>query len=285
LSALGILASSVGVHAEELLVRYLTFVRRRFHQDPGATQLRSEDIRAALELPQQDSKLLGKLIQVTMWCSNGSGFSADGSWYAGLPRDVDDIPEDPRPYIQSHLFAIYEPGAPVFLAERYHQMSNRVEAMSELWFVADAALRTQLELDWNEAKATRNAKAWKCCVIMCGGILEGLLLDRLKGDPAKAVSARAAISKKANPDIETWTLAEMIDVASHLKILQKGAGHVGHALREYRNLVHPAKQVKEKITVTEAEASLSFSGVQVCIADFARQAVAQSKVSGGTPTP
>ena len=59
-----------------------------------------------------------------------------------------------------------------------------------------------------------------------------------------------------------------MEVAKDIGLLNKSVGHLGHGLREFRNLVHPGKQVREKVSLTEEEAEISYRVVQVYLREF-----------------
>src|SRR5206468_11750058 len=86
---------------------------------------------------------------------------------------------------------------------------------------------------------------------------------------AKANAARNApkFKGKVQP-IESgdWRLADLIDVASELQILPEERGRtVDQVLRDYRNFVHPKKEIRAQHACTEAEALLAKGALEgVC---------------------
>ena len=55
----------------------------------------------------------------------------------------------------------------------------------EFWFVGNPGLARQLTTDWIEAQDVYQVRAWRSCAVLCGGILEALLLHALfcRGHP------------------------------------------------------------------------------------------------------
>ncbi len=137
-------------------------------------------------------------------------------------------------------------------------------------FMNNDILKRIVTSDWNEVKTCFQGKAWKYIIIGCGSVLEGILLDCLLKDTGAAIDAR----KKANPDrkpgtdLLSWDLIDLVDAAKQLKIIGEASSLLGHALRLHRNLVHPGRQVKEIINVSEEEAQISFTTVEKCIKDL-----------------
>lgn len=85
-------------------------------------------------------------------------------------------------------------------------------------------------------------------VILCGGILETVLLG-------VAMQNRDYFEKKGNAPkdkkgevrpVEDWKLANLIDVAYDLKILGEDVKQFSHSLRNFRNYIHPYKQIQSR---------------------------------------
>ncbi len=134
-------------------------------------------------------------------------------------------------------------------------------------FIKDADLRQIVERDYTEVKGkSYPARAWKSTVIMAGSIAEAMLFDVLFSDPARKASAFASpeAPKKGGciqPENE-WRLASLFAVAVDLGIVPKGRGAtLDEVLRDYRNFVHPKKEIKAAHPCGEAEAGLAISGL------------------------
>lgn len=91
-----------------------------------------------------------------------------------------------------------------------------------------------------------------------------MLLHTLKQFPQKANTAgNAPIFKqtgKVKP-FSDWNLTEMIDVAHSLSWINYDVKNFSHALREFRNLIHPNKQL-ELNTFPDADT------VKICLSVF-----------------
>ena len=133
-------------------------------------------------------------------------------------------------------------------------------------FIIDLQLRTIIERDYRELELILfPSEAWKSCVIMCGSILEAILYDQLTSSPD--IKARALASTKAprgkggivkDLDNDEWKLHHLINVAVDLNILPESRSNtVDQVLRDYRNFVHPAKEVRAQHPCSEAEGLLS----------------------------
>lgn len=75
-------------------------------------------------------------------------------------------------------------------------------------------------------------------------------------------------SKDSNKTINQWTLSQLLDVASRMGIIKKSTSHLSQALREFRNLIHPVKQLSECIKVSNEEATVVINTLRICIKDI-----------------
>jgi hypothetical protein len=140
----------------------------------------------------------------------------------------------------------------------------------EFTFIRDTALRRIVERDYSELtlKLFPN-ESWKSVVILAGSILEALLHDLLTRDATRISQAmgagRAPLRGRGYPpgkrNIQSdaredqWLLNDCIEVADELTLLPPGwkAG-VQAVLREFRNYVHPRKELKAQDPITQGEA-------------------------------
>ena len=140
----------------------------------------------------------------------------------------------------------------------------------EFAYIADATLREIVQRDYAELSVKLfPSGAWKSSVIMAGSILEAILFDRLADARwnANATSSAAAKDKQGKPiPIDKWRLETLIDIAVEIQMLSADSAETIHrVLRDYRNFVHPKKEVRAAHSCTEAEAMLSLGALNsVC---------------------
>lgn len=270
LKLLGVLLSDYGSEVEELLVRYFEYLRSEFQLNPEIEKIDSDAIKKGLQLTDGQTQLMGQLIYLGQFWGGDASFGEKRE--CDVPRDIDDLPDitDLRRYVQEKVIESYDPKAPVEPDDqlRYSLTKGSKKAVDNFDFIQDPLLRDQLARDWDEAQRVHQVKAWKSCVILCGGILEGMLLDILKRDEQQAKTAYQKKKLKSSPDLNSWDLVDLVDVAKELGLLSKGVGHLSHGLREFRNLVHPGRQIRERVSLTEEEAEIAFRVVQVCLREF-----------------
>ena len=246
---LGVLLCSQGIEAEQILARYLDYVRDRCRSDPALEWVGSQEVEAALGLTPARSRLLRQLIRLSHWWWGGSGFG-NQDWTVGVPVDVDDLPSgaDLPAYIREHVLAHLNPSAPGEAAQR---------PPGEFWFDSNPDLARQLTRDWLEAQDVYQAHAWRSCVVLCGGILEALLLDAL-------LSRGHAPPESVRPD-----LGEMADAARACGVLRAETLPMSQSLRRFQDLMRPGLPAHPRAEVAKDEAQAALNAVRVCIRQMA----------------
>ena len=135
----------------------------------------------------------------------------------------------------------------------------------EFKFVNDSDLRSIIERDYEEIQRAFIAGCWKSVIILCGGSIEAILTDLLLVNKTAALSAKSA--PKSN-DITRWDLSGLIDVAVELKLVSTGVQKLSHPLREYRNLVHPGNEIRNKLRFGTEEAKIAVEVVHILHRDL-----------------
>jgi len=282
LTLLGVLLTSDGQEIEDLLARYLSFLRKRFVEDPEFQLIESREVQTDLGLSDEQTSLLGEALYLgagTFW---GVGFGVgEKDWRVGPPPTIDDLPEisDLHWYVREQAITGFDPTVPIEARQRgsylYTKQVEQAKAeqvepsASEFWSVVDPVLRAQLEADWHEAQLVYEVKAWKACLVLCGGIVEGLLFDVCRRRESEARLEHEKLHRRSRR-LDRWGLDDLITVAQAMGVVEPSAFHLSHALREYRNLVHPAKQTAQGITVAEDEAAIAINIVRVLLRNLAR---------------
>lgn len=263
LTFLGALLTRRGEEVEILAVRYLGYMRDELRKRRSLSQLTAAEIADHLVLDPEQVDVLGRVIQLGNFI--GDHFRGGPAWEAGIPDNADELVDVPdlRQYVRdrameraAHLLARQAP-------EPSRQPSEK-QRRGDFWFVEDVALRKQLAADRQELYAVHGTRAWKSSVILAGGLIEGMLLDVLGRRTEEAKAAYARLWNRSAPALDRWGLAELVDVGSELGLLRKDTVRLSHALREFRDLVHPGRQLREGIHLTKDEADIAVSVVNIC---------------------
>jgi|SRR5208283_3317850 len=126
--------------------------------------------------------------------------------------------------------------------------------------ISDPAMKAILSKRWIECATCLSSGAPLAATVMIGGLLEGLLLARVNREPNKApiFTATAAPKDKLGKTLtlKDWTLQDYIGVAHELKWITVAAKDVGVVLRDYRNYIHPQKELSHGISLTPDDAAI-----------------------------
>jgi hypothetical protein len=126
--------------------------------------------------------------------------------------------------------------------------------------IKDSKMITILHGRWSECVICISAGAPLSAVIMMGGLLEGLLLARINShsDKTAIFTAKAAPKDRAGKTLaqKEWGLKNYLDVAHELGWITQSAKDVGSVLRDYRNYVHPEKQLSGNLILKDHDAIL-----------------------------
>jgi hypothetical protein len=122
-------------------------------------------------------------------------------------------------------------------------------------------MRDILTRRWHECAKCVNADAHLAAVVMMGGLLEALFVARANKMPDKSPLTSAASAPKDKTTGKTlnyqeWMLDSYIKVGCELKWITESAKDVADKLKEYRNFVHPAKELRYGITLGFNDSSM-----------------------------
>ncbi len=132
-------------------------------------------------------------------------------------------------------------------------------------FVSDLNLRTIIERDYNEIQRAYVSECWKSVIILCGGGIEAILTDLLISNKT---AAKATKSAPRTPDITRWDLSNLIDVAVELTLVSTSVEKLSHPIREYRNLVHPGNELRNKLRFSAEEAKIAIEVLNIVHRDL-----------------
>ena len=122
-----------------------------------------------------------------------------------------------------------------------------------------------------EVDRTLGAGAYLSSVVMCGSILEAVLLGNAQREPARFNKSKKA-PKTAAGEVKRfreWKLADLIDVASELGILKPDVHKFGHWLRDFRNYIHPNQQMQSGFLPDEHTAKMCVQVLRAALAGIA----------------
>ncbi len=122
-----------------------------------------------------------------------------------------------------------------------------------------------------EARKALKAGASLSVIFLCGSVLESVLLGAAQRDPQKF--NRSTVSPKdANGKVKPlyeWTLAQFIDAACDIQLLQLDVKKFSHGLRDFRNYIHPYQQMVSGFAPDEHTAKVCFQVLKAALASVA----------------
>lgn len=143
-------------------------------------------------------------------------------------------------------------------------------------FIANERLRHLLIMDFVEAQRAFAANGYKASSLLCGGIIEGMLFDRLQQpdivSQPKYTQAVSKFPKVGSGDIN-WdrvSLTQLIEAAGTLGLLASNALKLAPGARDFRDTVHPNAELRLQSRAGKEEAELLLSFVKLVYRDLAK---------------
>lgn len=110
-------------------------------------------------------------------------------------------------------------------------------------------------------------------IIMCGSVLEGILLGIASSNMRKfnesAISPKDKFTGKVLP-FQDWTLSHLIDVANNIGMLGLDVKKYSHSLRDFRNYIHPFQQLNSGFSPDMDTAKISWQVLKAAISDLSK---------------
>ncbi len=122
-------------------------------------------------------------------------------------------------------------------------------------------MRDILTRRWHECHRCVSAGAHLAAIVMMGGLLEALFVARANKMPDKSALINAASAPKdpktgKTINYQEWRLDSYIRVARELNWITHSAKDLADVLKEYRNYIHPEKELRHGIILTFNDSSM-----------------------------
>ena len=127
-------------------------------------------------------------------------------------------------------------------------------------FIQDEKLRIIIERDYQEAQRALMVKCWKSVIILSGSAFETVLLDLLLNHESEAKAAQARPNK---PDLRSWDLSDLIKVTVELELVPPMVETLADPVRQYRNLVHPGRELRTGLKPDRYEAESGLTVLKI----------------------
>ena len=130
----------------------------------------------------------------------------------------------------------------------------------------DSSVISVLNQRLDEINRCLSAKSSLAVIFLCGSVLEGILLSIAIKKPKEFNQSPASPKKDGKVlQFQEWTLNSFIDVAYSLGLLREDVKKFSHALREFRNYIHPYQQLLSKFNPDEHTAKICWQVLQAAI--------------------
>lgn len=127
--------------------------------------------------------------------------------------------------------------------------------------VPDPTMQAILSRRWRETQLCLDAEASLAATVMMGAMLEALLLSRVnhladRSHLFKTKSCPRDYKTKKPLPLQKWTLQHYIDVSHEMGWIRQAARDVGVVLRDYRNYIHPSKELSHGARIEKEDAEM-----------------------------
>lgn len=131
----------------------------------------------------------------------------------------------------------------------------------------ESAVSDVLEHRIGEIEKCYAGDAPLAAILLAGSTLEGILLGVASDHPEQFNSATSS-PKDKNGKVrvfQDWTLSSFIDVARELGLIQLDTHKFSHALRHFRNYIHPFEQMSSGFTPRQHTAKICLQVLKAAI--------------------
>jgi hypothetical protein len=124
----------------------------------------------------------------------------------------------------------------------------------------------------DEIRKCLTAQAPLAVIFLCGSTLEGILLGiasaRAKDFNQSSLSPKDKLGKVKQ--FQEWTLNDFINVARDLGLVGEDVKKFSHALRDFRNYIHPFQQMASKFDPDQHTARICWQVLQAAITQLSK---------------
>lgn len=107
-------------------------------------------------------------------------------------------------------------------------------------------------------------------IVMCGSVLEAVLLGAARESPKEFNQSKATPYRDGKPrPFHDWSLSQLIDVAYSIGLLKPDVHECSLWLRDFRNYIHPYQQMSSGFKPDEYTAKVCLQVLKAALADIA----------------
>ena len=137
----------------------------------------------------------------------------------------------------------------------------------------DFGLEKVLEHRMLEIDKCLGIGAYMSAIILCGSVLECLLLSYMLKNPKQFNTYNQSPKDKTGKvkPFQDWKLSEMIDVSGGIELLSQDTKKFSHELKNFRNYIHPMEQLANNFKPDDQTAKVAFQVLKMAILDLKKQ--------------
>lgn len=124
-----------------------------------------------------------------------------------------------------------------------------------------------------EIQNSIKSKSALSCIILCGSVLEGILLGIASSKPKEFNQCDISPKDRNTQQVlqfNNWTLSNFIDVSHKLGFLGLDVKKYSHSLRDFRNYIHPYEQMSSNFNPDIETAKISWQVLKAAITDLSK---------------
>jgi HAMP domain-containing protein len=149
-------------------------------------------------------------------------------------------------------------------------------ATSELNFVTDPDLRSNLRNDIGAVSRALSNGEWKAATVLAGSVIEALLLWDLQNRqtaPTRNTAIAALVtagtfSQQPPQNLESWMLHQFIEVSAQIPTIKPATAIEARLAKDFRNLIHPGRAQRLGQTCDRGTAHASFAALDHVVRDL-----------------
>lgn len=148
-------------------------------------------------------------------------------------------------------------------------LSQHYEVPSLAKLNLDSITENVINQRLDEIQICLNSGAWLSVVFLIGSSLEAIMLHTAISNPKVFNSSNSAPKQDGKAKhFHQWSLAELINVAHAENFISMNIKKFGHAVRDFRNFIHPNQQIIARFDPDEHTAKISWQVLCATISDL-----------------
>lgn len=131
--------------------------------------------------------------------------------------------------------------------------------MDNFEFISDNRFRIILDRDYNELIKCFDSGCYKSVLILSGSIIESVLVEYFLNNPPDGYTQKRILN---------MSLGDLIELAKEKELIDAKIMSLSAVVKNYRNLIHPGREVRLKEQFDKETANVSISLVRLILKDI-----------------